>query len=251
MNVSRAFFASAAVGAILVASGCTSFPGKPAADSIPVQPENVVNFDALYAQNCAGCHGIGGKGGIAIGLADPAYLGIVDDAVIRKVTANGVAGTAMPAFAQSAGGLLTDAQVDAIVTGIRTRWGKQGGAGALQNPPPYSASAAGNAAHGAEVFATYCSTCHGAGGKGNATASSIVDPAYLSLVSDQDLRTTVIAGRADIGSPNLCGDVAGKCMTAQEVTDVVAWLASQRVETPGQPYPNAAPGGPEKSGATK
>ncbi len=251
MNASRAFFASAALATLLAASGCTSLPGKPAADSIPVQPENVVNFEALYAQNCAGCHGVGGKGGIAIGLADPAYLSIADDAVIRKVTANGVAGTAMPAFAQSAGGLLTDAQVDAIVTGIRTRWGKQGAAGTLQNPPPYAASIPGNAAHGAEVFASFCSTCHGPGGKGSATTSSIVDPAYLSLVSDQDLRTTVIAGRADIGSPNFCGDVAGKCMTAQEVTDVVAWLASQRVETPGQPYPNAAPGGPEKSGVKK
>jgi len=205
----------------------------------------------VFARECERCHGPQGTGGLFMHIGNVDLLSTASNGYLRYAIRKGRPGTAMPAFAQSAGGLLTDAQVDAIVTGIRTRWGKQGGAGALQNPPPYSASAAGNAAHGAEVFATYCSTCHGAGGKGNASASSIVDPAYLSLVSDQDLRTTVIAGRADIGSPNLCGDVAGKCMTAQEVTDVVAWLASQRVETPGQPYPNAAPGGPEKSGATK
>jgi mono/diheme cytochrome c family protein len=245
MNASRAYFASALLGVALAASGCTSLPGKPTASSIPVQPDNVVDFNALYATNCAGCHGIDGKGGIAIGMADPAYLAIADDAVLRKVTANGVPGTAMPAFAQSAGGLLTDRQIDAIVGGIRSHWGKQG-TPALQNPPPYAASSAGNAAHGAEVFATYCSSCHDAGGKGGARASSIVDPAFLALVSDQSLRTTVIAGRADLGSPNFCGDVAGKCMTAQEVTDVVAWLASQRTENPGQPYPNAAAGGGDK-----
>jgi mono/diheme cytochrome c family protein len=244
MNAASSFFAVAALGAILAGSGCMSLPGKPTANSIPVQPDNVVNFDALYAQNCAGCHGINGKGGIAIGVADPGYLSIADDAALRKVTANGVPGTAMPAFAQSAGGLLTDAQVDAIVSGIRANWGK--GSGALQNPPPYAAAGAANSAHGAEVFATYCANCHGPAGKGGTNTSSIVDPAFLALVSDQDLRTTVIAGRPDLGSPNFCGDVAGKCMTSQEVTDVVAWLASQRVENPGQPYANAAAGGGEK-----
>ncbi len=230
---------------MLAASGCTSLPAKPTESSTPVQPDNVVDFNALYATNCAGCHGIDGKGGIAISLADPAYLSIADDAVLRKVTANGVPGTAMPAFAQSAGGLLTDAQVDAIVGGIRTRWGKSG-AGGLQNPPPYAASSAGNAAHGAEAFANYCATCHGADGKGGGKTSSIVNPAFLALVSDQALRTTVIAGRVDLGSPNFCSDVARKCMTPQEVTDVVAWLASQRTENPGQPYPNAATAGGDK-----
>jgi hypothetical protein len=29
-------------------------------------------------------------------------------------------------------------------------------------------------------------------------------------------------------------------MSAQEISDVVAWLASQRPQFPGQPYPNAA-----------
>jgi len=244
MNASTILLASAILAASFAASGCTSLPGKPAPDSIPVQPDDVVNFDALYSQNCAGCHGVNGKGGLAIGLADPAYLSIADDAVIRKVTSGGVPGTAMPGFAHSAGGLLTDAQVDAIVTGIRTRWAKQGN-GNLQNPPPYAASGVGNAAHGAEVFATYCSSCHGAGGKGSEHASGIANPAFLALVSDQGLRTTVIAGRPELGSPNFCGDMAGKCMTAQEVTDVVAWLASQRTEYPGQPYPNAASAGGE------
>jgi cytochrome c oxidase cbb3-type subunit III len=247
MNFARAIFVGAVFAAAFVASGCTSLPGKPTTESIPVQPNDVLNFDALYAQNCAGCHGADGKGGLAVSLADPAYLSIADDAVIRKVTANGVAGTAMPAFAQSSGGLLTDAQVNALVTGIRTRWGNSG-AGALQNPPPYATTGAGNAANGANVFATYCGSCHAASVANAATAkaSNIVNPAFLALVSDQDLRTTVIAGRPDLGSPNFCGDVAGKCMTPQEVTDVVAWLASHRTDFPGQPYPNAAAGGGEK-----
>ena len=52
-----------------------------------------MDFNFLYARNCAGCHGPNGKGGAAIGLGDPVYLAIADDATIRRVTADGVPGT--------------------------------------------------------------------------------------------------------------------------------------------------------------
>jgi len=86
-----------------------------------------------------------------MGLGDPVYLAIADDAIIHRVTAQGVPGTAMPAFAQQAGGLLTDAQIDAIVHGIRTRWAK---ANVLRdaNPPPYAAQGPGDPKRGAAAF---------------------------------------------------------------------------------------------------
>jgi hypothetical protein len=55
-----------------------------------------------------------------------------------------------------------------------------------------------------------------------------VDASYLALVSDQNLRTTVIAGRPELGAPDWRGDVAGKPLSAEQVSDVVAWLAAQR-----------------------
>jgi cytochrome c oxidase cbb3-type subunit 3/ubiquinol-cytochrome c reductase cytochrome c subunit len=64
-----------------------------------------------------------------------------------------------------------------------------------------------------------------------------VDGSFLGLVSDQGLRTTIIAGRPDIGQPDWKSDVSGRPLTAQDVSDVVAWLAAQRPATPGQPYP--------------
>jgi mono/diheme cytochrome c family protein len=59
-------------------------------------------------------------------------------------------------------------------------------------------------------------------------AGSVVDPAYLGLVSDQYLRTVVIAGRPDLGMPGFREYVPGKPMTPEEISDVVAWLASHR-----------------------
>ena len=101
-------------------TGCTRDSAGPPVDAEVVRPSKVVDFKTLYGRNCAGCHGPDGKGGIAIGLSDPVYLAIADDAAIQKVTANGVSGTSMPAFARSAGGMLTDDQIHVIVHGIRT-----------------------------------------------------------------------------------------------------------------------------------
>src|SRR5262249_647095 len=94
---------------------CDSAPGRPTGDSEWIAPEKVVDCTVLYASNCAGCHGPNGTGGAAIALADPVYLAIADAATIRRIATDGVPGTAMPAFAQSAGGFLTTEQIDVIV----------------------------------------------------------------------------------------------------------------------------------------
>ena len=219
------------------ACGCDSAPGRPAADSEVIAPDKVVDFAALYATNCAGCHGASGSGGPALALADPVYLASADDAAIRRVTADGVPGTAMPAFAQSAGGLLTDEQIDVVVKGMRARWAKPDMASdaGIQS---YGAPAPGDPARGADVYARYCASCHGAAGRGGPHGSSIVDGAYLALVSDQSLRTTVIVGRPDIGAPHWRGNGAGQAPSPVDVSAVVAWLAAQR---PGE---SSMEGGP-------
>ena len=224
----------AAMVAFLACTGCSNSPGRPGPDSEVLPPNQVMEFNLLYAQNCAGCHGPNGKGGAAIALADPVFLAIADDAAIRHTVADGVRATAMPACAQSAGGILTDKQINALVQGIRS-WAKPD---ALSDatPPPYAAQAPGDPERGAEAYQTYCSSCHGGGGRGGSNASSIVDGSYLALVSDQELRTIVIAGRPELGAPDWRGDVPGHPMSAQDISDVVAWLSSHRTQFPGQPY---------------
>jgi mono/diheme cytochrome c family protein len=194
-----------------------------------------LDFNTLYAQNCAGCHGARGRGGASIALANPVYLAIVDETVLRNVVANGVQGTSMPAFAQRAGGMLTEEQINAITSGIFSHWGhKQVLDGA--NPPSYAAKVAGNVDHGQVAFGTYCASCHGSEGGGTSKGSTITNDSFLALVSDQGLRTIVIIGRPELGAPDWRDNVRGKPMTDQEVTDVVAWLASRRAQNPGQPY---------------
>ncbi len=221
--------------ALLGLSGCANPPGKPGPGPEVVNPDSITDFAVLYKANCAGCHGFDGKGGAAIALGDPVYLAIADDAVLRRVATEGVPGTSMPAFAKSKGGMLTEKQVEIIAHGIREKWGKPDVLRGV-DPPPYSATTAGNSSRGADVYTIFCSTCHGVAGKGG-KASSIVNGSFLALMSDQELRTIVIVGRPELGAPDWRGNVPGKSMSAQDVSDVVAWLASQRAQFPGEPYP--------------
>src|SRR5262245_11831824 len=154
---------------------------------------------------------------------------------MRTAIAGGVRGTSMPAFAQRAGGTLTDKQIDVLVHEITSRWGRPGILDA-QHPPSYAAASAGDAERGQAAFATYCESCHGRNGRGTEKGSAVANDSFLALVSDQGLRTIVIAGRPELGAPDWRGNVPGKPMSDQDITDVVAWLASRRAHTPGQPY---------------
>jgi cytochrome c oxidase cbb3-type subunit 3 len=221
--------------AATLASGCGAPHGQPSKGSEVLAPNEVLDFDTLFAENCAGCHGAEGRGGAAMALANPVYLAIAEDAAIRKVIADGVRGTAMPAFAESAGGMLTEAQIDVITKEIRSRWSEQGFLDAAA-APSYAPKSAGDAHRGEAAYKTYCESCHGPEGGGGRAASAITDDSFLALVSDQGLRTIVIAGRPELGATDWRGNVPGKPMSDQEVTDVVTWLASRRVQNPGQPY---------------
>ena len=234
MNRFRYFYAFAVVSLALL-PGCSSPHGQPEKGQEAIAPSQVSEFSVLYAENCAGCHGAKGQGGATVALADPVYLAIIDESTMRKVVTNGVHGTSMPAFAQSAGGMLTDKQIDVITAGIFSHWARKGILNGA-NPPSYAAGTTGNVAPGEFVYGTYCASCHGPEGRGGPRGSAITNDSFLALSSDQGLRTIVITGRPELGAPDWRGNAPGKVMTGQEITDVVAWLASHRVENPGQPY---------------
>ncbi|MGC9292215.1 MAG: c-type cytochrome [Acidobacteriaceae bacterium] len=233
-------------------AGCSHIPGKPTpGDEVP-RPASNLDFTSLYQQSCAGCHGAAGQQGAAIDLANPEYQALVDDATLRTAIAQGVKGTLMPAFARSSGGMLTDPQVDALVQGMRVRWARPVGlSGAAL--PPYKADGAGDPVHGAQVYAAACASCHGAANgdaQGKAgKAGPVTNTAYLSLVSNQALRTVVIVGRPDFGAPDWRGDMPGHALGNQEITDVVAWLASLRPALP-QTQPSTPTTMPQTTQAT-
>lgn len=231
--------------AMVTLAGCSHLPGKPGPGPEVPRPDSVLDPVALFNQNCQGCHGADGENGPAMMLSDPVYLALVDDDLLRNVISKGRPGTAMSAFAQKEGGMLTDQQINAIIRGIRERWGRTNALGG-DTAPPYAAKSLGDAAHGQAVYSTFCASCHGADGNGGPKGGSIVDHAYLSLITDQGLRTITITGRPDFNAPDWRNNVSGHPMDDQEITDVVAWLASQRPNRPvgvAAANPSSATGG--------
>ncbi len=150
-------------------------------------------------------------------------------------------------------GRLTVQQIQALVAGIRA-WGKpdpnlSAYAGLLQE------ATNGDATAGAEVYQRACWKCHGDQGTGTFTRSGdrklspagpLHNAAFLELISDQALRRLVFTGRPDLvrtrprdparsvpdyrlSMPGYKGeDDAGPVLSAKEIADVVALLASWR-----------------------
>jgi len=208
------------------------------------------DFRSLYRANCSGCHGTNGKGGAAIALANPVYIAWVGREQMRSAVANGTASKLMPPFARSAGGMLTDNQVLVLVNGIAESWGKPDAVAGVMTPA-YKGTLAGDAQRGLIAYGEFCARCHGSAGEGGPAdgknipgktgpgksgwLGNIVEPSYLALISDQNLRSLIVAGLPDGVMPDWRSDGA-QPMSDQQVTDVVAWMASKRVANPGQPY---------------
>jgi mono/diheme cytochrome c family protein len=188
----------------------------------------ITDFRTLYDANCQGCHGADGKNGPGRPLNDPLYLAIVPKEELQKVIANGREGTGMPAWALSQGGPLTDKQVSALVNGIEKNWAKPVNFHGAPVPSYSAGNATGDADHGRKLFLRDCFACHGQG----APIGPVTDAAYLSLVSDQLLRTAIIQGRPDFGMPNYQMLNAGHALADQDITDLVAFMASKRPINP-------------------
>ncbi|HUA99786.1 MAG TPA: c-type cytochrome [Terracidiphilus sp.] len=231
-NWMRVMFPPLASFLAFAAAGCGHAPGYPG--PAPIPPGQVVDFNTLYSHNCSACHGVNGQNGPAVDLGNPEYQALVDDTTLRKWISNGFPDTEMPAFAQSAGGMLTDAQIGAIVTGMRQHWGAQN-AFEGATPPPYAADKSGDPHDGAQLYKSRCAICH------SSSSGEITSASYLALVSDQSLRTMIVAGRPDTGQPDWRHDSPGGKLTtplsSSDVDDIVAYLATLR-------NPGAGPSSP-------
>ena len=234
MRIVSAIALIAALGLLGVTAGCGG------AEDQPLLPEQVTDFNQLFSQNCSGCHGNDGQQGAGPQLNYALYQAIVSKELLQNVISKGRPGTPMPAFAKSAGGTLTDQQIEVLAGEMQKRWSKPDQFAGV-TIPPYAAGGAGDVQHGAMVYRIRCLACHGVEGRGGAIAGSVVDPSYLGLASDQLLRTTVIIGRPSNGMPDF--QRSGKPIPAQDITDVVAWLASHRTQPPALSAATPAPGG--------
>jgi cytochrome c oxidase cbb3-type subunit 3 len=215
-----------AFASLSVRSACS----RPADEQSAI--ETTTDFHSLFSTHCTGCHGANGSHGPGPHIGSPVYLAFAKPEAISQVIRNGRTGTPMPAFGASAGGPLSDQQVDALVQGMLREWAKPADFKDVKLPP-YSEEEAlaageqpGNSVRGERAYFVYCFLCHGSG-EGKSPVGAMATASYLAIASDQVLRTTMVNGRTDLGMPDW-RHRPPRLIANQEISDIVAYLRTKR-----------------------
>ncbi|MEE8388956.1 MAG: c-type cytochrome [Acidiferrobacterales bacterium] len=178
----------------------------------------------LFSDNCAVCHGNGGKGGVGVPLALPDFINNVDDDYLRISIKKGRPGRVMPSFPS-----MDETQISAIVRYMRFWTGKSA-------PHFNRGTISADAAKGKQLYQQRCATCHGAngeGGKGTGVtfsrprdlpilAPALNNPGFLAAASDEMIRHTLIKGRA--GTPMISFLKQG--LSHNDINNVVTYVRS-------------------------
>lgn len=180
--------------------------------------------EQLFSDNCAACHGVGGKGGVGVPLALPDFIDNVDDEYLRISIRLGRPGRVMPTFSS-----MKKDQINSIVRYMRSWTGKPA--------PVYSRRPIkADVVRGKQLYQQRCVTCHGiggGGGKGTGVTFSrprdlpILAPAlnnsgFLAAASDEMIRKTLVEGRK--GTPMVSFPKQG--LSHVDINNIVAYVRS-------------------------
>jgi mono/diheme cytochrome c family protein len=89
----------------------------------------------------------------------------------------------------------------------------------------------GDATAGAQLYATYCASCHGADGKGDGPIAASLQPrpanhtdhAYMATLSDAQLYTVISKGGAAVGKSPLMAPWGG-VVNEEGIRDLIAFI---------------------------
>jgi mono/diheme cytochrome c family protein len=194
----------ALVGALVGA--CAHIGSRPEAQILTAERRNeTVDGDAaaggaVYATQCAACHGANGEGGFGPNLIDSSVAQDYPRTVEQVEQGQG----AMPAFE----GVLTDPQIRDVaayvheIIAVNPTQPSLPDVGTLPTTVG-SVSALGipanvNPANGAQTYKDNCSSCHGDRGEG-----TTVGPPLTRPISVDDVITLILAGRPGMPSYKL------------------------------------------------
>lgn len=167
---------------------------------------------AIYARNCAGCHGDDGSGGIGPSLVSDEFLRAVDDRYLYRAIVEGRPSTAMPAWRH-----LRAADVGALIKFLRSK----------QVRPSLQLNtevARGDRTVGRVLYDQACSGCHGSAGSGG-IGPQLVNPVFLDSVSDAALQRWIERGRPGTAMKGFAPDAQGPLSFDRgQIADIISYL---------------------------
>jgi len=187
----------------------------------------VIAGQAIFAEQCVICHGEFGEGGVnpannAIVIAPistASYLQTRDDVTIRAIIARGQPDLGMSPFSLEFGGSLDEDDINSLVAFIRA-WEADP---PVELPPEIErAPLLGGAP---EVFAEFCSQCHGPQGEGG-IGPSFQEPSFHAGISDEEMLAAI-----DLGHPATAMIAWGQVLTDEQMAGLVTFI--RRLEVAG------------------
>ncbi len=155
---------------------------------------------ATFLLNCAACHQATGRGGGPYPpLAGNPDVNRVDSANLIQTVLNGRTGPITVNGSQYGGnmpswrGQLSDAQIAAVLTYVRTAW--QNGAPAVSEDQ-VAAARLPEALSGAQLFAVKCSACHQAAGQGTDVYPPLAGNSVVTAANPSVMIGVIVNGRS-------------------------------------------------------
>ena len=187
----------------------------------------------IFQGNCGSCHGYDGEGASGPQLNNPTFLRSASDGFLAATMVLGRSGTPMRSMVHGQQGLgqIPPDQVQDVIAFMRL-WEGRGG----WHRPRLAVEMSERAqATGRELYAGYCSGCHGPNGLGELDgpdhyAPALNNPDFLAAASDGFLLATIARGRR--GTPmRPFGKGAGGIVSleSEKISDIVSYLRSWQV----------------------
>lgn len=207
-RLNRSALALVALGAALMLVAASAAGAADAASPTPAPSPLATSTaapgsgEALFVENCSGCHGLHGEGRIGPPLAADAVPGLVYGMVTRG-------GIEMYSFQRQ----LTEAQRWAIARYV---------AGTLSDPAARNA----DVNEGSDIFRFYCSGCHSATARGGALSQGPNAPSLAAYPAAEAI-AAMILGRGNMPP------FAGSTLDTREQTSVALYVGV--LESPPSP----------------
>jgi len=206
--------------------------GNPFAKSV----DAVLEGRAIYLKNgCAGCHGMGGGGGMGKPLIDDEWKFGSDDATLFHLIRGEIPNQTMP---NAIGKNLTDEEVWKVMIYVRSVYAGDASKINWTAPPPVPPEKLAAAtqptgdpiAAGKTIFMQICTPCHGPEGKGDGPASvaldpkprNLTDPGYMASLDDRYVFELVSRGGVAVGKSPLMP--AQPTLSADDIKNVTAYV---------------------------
>lgn len=218
------------LGLVLIVGSLSSLSPSYAQDGGDAEHDEqaVLRGAVLYAEFCGACHGATGEA-IASGAAFVDITNFNPQTAKTRIAdgydANPADSVKMIGFGEASEGPLSDSQIDDILAYMNT-WAS-GDSPALPEPHlepgNLDAGSVGNAEHGAEIYASFCLTCHGLEAQGRGLANF---PAFeinensIRILERSQTHGSVAAFSSDLGGP----------LTRDDLNDLDAYLRTIDVE---------------------